>query len=270
MGRKTCRRAPMVVSCAVWALLAVALLPPPGQAAPARRLVIAAGPPPLQDLLAPAEADFERATGIELELVKKEPASGFVLDLESGAADGVVTGLDVAGWLEALEAKGLKLTSPPDQLKQRVVGRDVVHVITHPAVGVTALTRSQLAAIFTGRTRDWREVGGRPGAIRIALADRTPGINSSFQKLMMDGQPYGGNLEYVGTQADVVAHVAATPLSVGFAPSTLVASQVSNQVRRITTPEIGRPYYLVTLGRPRAELEELVSFLKRRTPGSQP
>jgi len=59
-----------------------------------------------------------------------------------------------------------------------VVGIDGLAVIVHPSNPLLALSIDQIRAIFSGRIRDWRELGGAPGAIEL-FARRKTTANSS-------------------------------------------------------------------------------------------
>lgn len=53
----------------------------------------------------------------------------------------------------------------------RVFGQDAVVFAVGASVEVKSLTPAQLAAIFTGKITDWREVGGPHGPIRLFIRD---------------------------------------------------------------------------------------------------
>jgi len=58
-----------------------------------------------------------------------------------------------------------------------VVGIDGLAVIVHPSNPLLALSIDQIRAIFSGRIRDWRELGGAPGTIELfARAGKLPRI----------------------------------------------------------------------------------------------
>lgn len=59
------------------------------------------------------------------------------------------------------------LNEKESDLVSHAIARDGVALIVHRSNTVQALSDEQVAAIFTGKLRDWREVGGTPGAIRV-------------------------------------------------------------------------------------------------------
>jgi phosphate transport system substrate-binding protein len=48
------------------------------------------------------------------------------------------------------------------ELREYVIGYDGIAVIVHPDNPVSALTVAQLSDVFTGKVRNWSEVGGPP------------------------------------------------------------------------------------------------------------
>src|SRR5438132_886059 len=47
--------------------------------------------------------------------------------------------------------------------------------------GVKALTKDQVAKIFTGQINDWKDVGGTPGKIRVLLREPESSTRSAFE-----------------------------------------------------------------------------------------
>jgi ABC-type phosphate transport system substrate-binding protein len=52
---------------------------------------------------------------------------------------------------------------------EQVVALDAVVVVVNKQNPVGALNLCQIAEIFAGRIRNWRELGGRPGAINLQV-----------------------------------------------------------------------------------------------------
>lgn len=69
-----------------------------------------------------------------------------------------------------------------------------VATIVNPGVTVKSLTKDQLVSIFTGKVKNWKEVGGNDQAIVIVNRPSTSGTRALFKKLALGGQE-----ETVGT-----------------------------------------------------------------------
>lgn len=96
------------------------------------------------------------------------------------------------------------------------VAADALSVYVHPANPVRELSTATLAGIFAGDVRDWAEVGGESGAIRVLIRPPSSGTHRFFRDHVLRGWPYRADAEMVARTADIVAAVAADPLAIGY------------------------------------------------------
>lgn len=98
---------------------------------------------------------------------------------------------------------------------ENMVAADGIAVITDPGNKVTSLTAGQLADIYTGKIRNWKEVGGTDTAVVVAGREAGSGTRSTFEELLgiRDKCRYANELDSVGAMA---ARVASTPGAVGY------------------------------------------------------
>ena len=68
---------------------------------------------------------------------------------------------------------------------EQVVALDAVVVIVNKQNPVNTLGLCQIAEIFAGRIRNWRELGGRPGAINLQVRLGPSGTFETFQTLVL-------------------------------------------------------------------------------------
>lgn len=59
--------------------------------------------------------------------------------------------------------------------------------------GVTSLTKQQLIDIFTGKTTNWKKVGGPDEEIVLVTRPTSSGTRATFQKYALDGQEEASN-----------------------------------------------------------------------------
>lgn len=99
---------------------------------------------------------------------------------EQGFQDLVNGNAEIAMLSRSLSAKevddGWQLGSlnSPDQ--EHVVALQAITAIVHPDNQVAGLDVSQLSKIISGEFTDWRQVGGKPGAIRLHIARQNTGL----------------------------------------------------------------------------------------------
>jgi phosphate transport system substrate-binding protein len=113
------------------------------------------------------------------------------------------------------------------------------------------LTSDQVTQIFTGKFKNWSEVGGKSQPIRPILRPANSGTHQSFQELGLKGQSFGA-----GGSFRVLERDATTPLlqalsvdGIGYATFAQVASQSTVKVLDIDgiNPEFADYPYRRTL-----------------------
>jgi len=75
---------------------------------------------------------------------------------------------------------------PPEAalLKSVVAARDGIAVVLNPANKVDSLTMDQVHDIFTGKIRNWKDVGGADHAIAVISREAGSGTRSSFEQIV--------------------------------------------------------------------------------------
>jgi phosphate transport system substrate-binding protein len=71
---------------------------------------------------------------------------------------------------------------------EHVIALDGLAVIVNPTNSVSALSRSAIADIFTGKTRNWSEVGGADRPIVVHARDDKSGTYDTFKTLVLEGR----------------------------------------------------------------------------------
>src|SRR5262249_14394815 len=110
---------------------------------------------------------------------------------------------------------------------EHVVALDAIGIVVNRRNPVGAIGLCQIARVFAGKIRDWRELGGRPGPINVHVRTGTSGTFETFENLVMKTC----NLDLAaapspGTFPDLLRAVASDEASIGFAPATLVSGSV--------------------------------------------
>lgn len=67
--------------------------------------------------------------------------------------------------------------------------------VVNPNVGVDNLTKQQLIDIFTGKTTNWKEVGGKDQKIVLVNRAKGSGTRAAFKKYALDNQEEAHGLE---------------------------------------------------------------------------
>ena len=135
-------------------------------------------------------------------------------DLFDGSADIGMSSRPVKGTELEVGSGHLGRLDAPSQ--ETVIALDGLSVIVHRDNPVEELSVGQLQAIFSGRIRDWRAVGGRPGRIALHARDQRSGTWDTFSTLVLkDAALAPGTLRYEST-AELSRMVAADQRAIGF------------------------------------------------------
>jgi len=96
------------------------------------------------------------------------------------------------------------------------VAMDGVSVYVNPANPVDTLTLDQLALIFTGRIRNWREVGGRDAPIVLYSRENSSGTYLFFKQIVLQHRDYAANAQTMPGTAAVLQAVAKDKNGIGY------------------------------------------------------
>ena len=111
----------------------------------------------------------------------------------------------------AEEKKGVAASSLVDH-KVAVVG---MAAVVNPKVGVDKLTGQQLIDIFTGKVKNWKEVGGTDVKVTLVNRPKSSGTRAVFAKFALKGQQeaQGITQDSSGTVRKIIAE---TPGAIGY------------------------------------------------------
>ena len=123
-------------------------------------------------------------------------------------------------------SRALKDEEKAKGLVENIVAIDGIAVITDKANTATALTKEQLADIYTGKTKNWSEVGGADAAIVVIGRESGSGTRGAFEELLKieDQCQYAQELDQTGA---VLTTVASTPNSIGYISLDVLDDTVS-------------------------------------------
>lgn len=162
---------------------------------------------------------YSKKTGKELLVSGSGSLKGLVLHL-AGKNDIAVSSVKIpAALLWEAQKKGIAI-------KEIHVGYDIIIPIVHRSNRIDNLFLGQLADMYRGLIKDWKEAGGTPG--KITVVDRN---HDSGTKLVMDETFF--ELEKVvegcvkkNCDNDIVAYVAQHPGAVGYISQSYLNSSV--------------------------------------------
>src|SRR5271157_2346348 len=111
------------------------------------------------------------------------------------------------------------LSSPACEI---VLGLDGIAVFVNKSNPINALTKQQIADIFSGRTTDWSQVGGNPGPINLYASDDKSGTFDNFKSLVLENRPLSPRASRYEDGAKLSDEVTADRNGIGFAGMAFV------------------------------------------------
>jgi len=158
--------------------------------------------------------------------------------------------------------------------------RDGAAIVVHRSNPLKGISRRQLAELLTGKTTDWKQLGARPGAIKLAWREEDQAIPELILRhlKLKHGQVRGHKIFF--ENADAVAFVASdrdaiTIAALGVAersvksgaPVKLLAYEgtpASTRAVRDRTYLLSRPLILVTRTIPEGMQKRLIDYAVSR------
>ncbi len=211
---------------------------------------------------------FEKKTDIKFGSVDMRGSSKGIQALIEGKAD-------LGGASRPLKAKEKKA-----KVLGTTIGYDAIAVFVHKDNPVTNLTKDQLKGIFTGKIKNWKEVGGNDAPItpNTEIQGEGRATLAMFQKLAMDKAPYGSGFKEIDLPRDQLVQLSKDKTgicSVSLGLLTAVSASVKANVKAVAVNGIeptakniksgayliSRPLTLGTMGRPKGDVKKFIKFI---------
>ena len=146
-------------------------------------------------------------------------------------------------------------------------------IIVHPATGVKNLTKAQLQGIFSGKTTNWKEVGGSDQKIVVVNRPRSSGTRAVFAKTLMGSTPISESGLTEDATGTVVSVVKQTPGAISYAAlsgtrsSGLVELSIDGVAptdENIITGKypVWSYEHMYTFGAPTGEISRFIAFVQ--------
>ncbi|HYL06835.1 MAG TPA: phosphate ABC transporter substrate-binding/OmpA family protein [Thermoanaerobaculia bacterium] len=169
------------------------------------------------------------------------------------------------------------------ELREFVIGYDGIAVIVHPGNPVAELTIAQLSDLFTGKVRNWREVGGADLPVHLISRPSYSGTFSFFRdKVLRRGndkgpEDYAAGAEFIEENGAILDQVAREPGAISYVGIGWVtpavktvgvaakpgqpAVKASVATVRTGTYPVYRPLLMYSRGEPHGPARELLAFI---------
>ena len=164
------------------------------------------------------------------------------------------------------------------------IALDGITIIVNRANATTALDLEQLRDLFTGKTRNWRELGGAAGDVSVLGRTAGSGTALLFAERVLRGAPYARTAQHLPTNEAIVAEVSARPGAIGYSslgalrgagdrvtvvalrarPQAPPVAPTAEAVRSRTYP-LARTLYLSAAGTPTGTVKAFLDYCSSAT-----
>lgn len=174
----------------------------------------------LNNIVSKIKEPFEKETGIKLAYDPGGTGSDEAMTLlDSGQAEGAAIAVPFDDVIKLMKEKNFPLD--PKNFRWRVIGGDRIQVLTNNGVAVKKLTNVQVKGLFSGKIKNWKELGGSDEAPVLLHTDKMFATQKYLEVRIMDGEKFRKDIKKVEDGAAMKAGVAATPGGFCAAPSGL-------------------------------------------------
>jgi len=163
-----------------------------------------------------------------------------------------------------------------------VVALDGIAIVVHPSNPVSDLTFQQLSEIFTGKIKNWKEVGGNDEAIVLLSRESNSGTHVYFKEHILnccglEGQEFSPEALLMPSSQSIADEVAQNPKTIGYygmgyisekQKAMVVAKDENSPYVEPTIDNVisgdypvSRPLYFYTAGEPKGLVKTYVDFV---------
>jgi len=151
------------------------------------------------------------------------------------------------------------------------IALDCIVPIVHPSNKVNNLSLAQLRDIYTGKIKNWKEVGGADMKIVVISRDSSSGTFDAWESLVMNKERVAPTALTVPSNGALVTQVGNTKATIGYIalgyinkkvkPLKVEGVQGSVETTLNGKYKISRPLFMFTNGWPKGETLNFINFI---------
>ena len=191
--------------------------------------------------------------------MKKNPSAKLIV---TGGGSGVGLSALISGTTDIAMAsrsikfdEKMKMKNGGKTVKEVIVAKDALTVIVNPTNKVSKLTREQLEGIFTGKIKNWKEVGGANLAIIAYSRETTSGTYEFFKEHVLKNKNYKSGILSMPATGSIIQSVSQTPGAIGY----VGMAYVTGAVKEISVSfDGGKNYVAPTIANAKAQKYPIV------------
>jgi phosphate transport system substrate-binding protein len=152
----------------------------------------------------------------------------------------------------------------PANLMYHEVGREKIGVYVHKDNPVTALTNAQLKDLFSGKVRNWKQVGGPDLPVKLSLSAPGSSTRGLVQAHVLNGAEYASDAAEFRTGLAAMNEVTKDRGGLAAGGLMLLEHANSGSLKVVQTAPIERPVAFLTIGKPSEPMQKVIDFLRKK------
>lgn len=154
---------------------------------------------------------------------------------------------------------------------ETVIANDALSIVVHPSNPVSEINLKTIKDIYTGKIRNWKELGGKDMSIVVISRDVSSGTFEVFNEKVLENAKYREDALLLASNNAVLSTVKDTPgaigyLGIGFVNESVKALKVegvypSKESVNNKTYKISRSLYVYTNGKPKGNIGKFIDFI---------
>lgn len=122
----------------------------------------------------------------------------------------------------------MKMQDAGRAYKELIIANDALSVVVNPANKVSKLTREQLEGIFTGKIKNWKEVGGDDLLIVVYSRETSSGTYEFFKEHVMNRKNYASSVLNMPATGAIIQSISQTKGAIGYVGLAYVTKSVKD------------------------------------------
>lgn len=122
----------------------------------------------------------------------------------------------------------LKMQEAGKSIKEKIIANDALSVIVHPSNKVSKLTREQIEGIYTGKIKNWKDVGGENMPIVVYARETSSGTYEFFKDHVMNRKNYATSVLNMPATGAIIQSVSQTKGAIGYVGLAYVSKEVKD------------------------------------------
>lgn len=209
----------------------------------------------------PHQQHLESAAGKQIHVVANGSATGLI-DLVNGDAEVAMVSGPVSDIRQSLERE-MPGALRDAQLTEYPVGATTTTFIVHPSNPIRSMTEDQMRDVLTGRSTNWKALGGLDQPIVVFVTKPGDGARSVVEMTFLNGEDITPSARRIGALPQIVQIVSQLPNGIGISDGSIA----SDQVVTVSGVTIEQPLNLVTTGTPTEAARRLIETASKMAAG---